>query len=190
MKKAQKGEYGYIDRQKRLRLTVIIAGLIIILADFFTGLAITKTRNNLFTIVAIVLVLPEGKFIATYLTIVKYKSAPKELFDRINSLNLSYTIVYDCLFSTKERIYMVYAAVIGTDFVLCLGKEGCDRKKFESELESFVKDGKGRVKVSLMTENKAFFNRLGQLNTAYKEFDEYEQKSIEVVKKSVLSMCI
>lgn len=190
MNKISKGRAGYIDNQKKFRLIIIIAGLVIILADFFTGLIITGTRNNLFTIVAIVLVLPEGKFLATYLALVKYKSTPKELVDRIESKHLTYSVVYDCVFSTKERIVPVYAAVIGPDFVLCYGSTKGDRKLFESSLEAFVREGRVKIKASLLSEEKAFFNRLEQLSANAQELDDDSRETMDLVRQSVLAMCI
>lgn len=191
MVRIPKGKNGYIESQKKVRLLLCIAGLIIILADFFTGLIITGTRNNLFTVVAIVLALPEGKFLATYLVFVKYKSTPKELVNKVDSKDSKYIISYDCVFSTKERIVQAYVVVIGPDFVLCYSNDkNVDRKQFETNLENFVKAGKVKVKVSLLTEENAFLNRLDQLNSNDKEITDYDRETMEMVRASVLSMCM
>lgn len=191
MKKASKGQLGYIEYIKKIRLILCIAGLIIILADFFTGLIITGTRNNLFTVVAIVLALPVGKFLATYLVFVKYQSTPEIFAKKVNDKNLEYAVAYDCVFSTKEKIVPAYCAVMGPDFVLCYSDDKkADRKQFENNLEAFVKAGKVKVKVTLLTEENAFFNRLDQLKANTKEITDYDRETIEMVRASVLSMCM
>lgn len=195
MGKTPKGQYGYIENQKKTRLLLCIAGLIIILADFFTGLIITGTRNNLFTVTAIVLALPEGKFLATYLVFVKYKSTPKSFFEKLEGKNNKYSIAYDLVFSTKERVVQSYAAVIGPDFVVCYSKDlkleaNQYRKQLETSLEGFVRAGKVKVKVSVLTEENAFFNRVDQLNASDKEISEYDNETIAMVRASVLAMCM
>ena len=191
MEKIQKGQKGYIDSQKKIKLLLCIAGLVIILADFFTGLAITGTRKNLFTVVAILLALPEGKFLATYLVFFKHKSTPEDFIKKVEARNLKYSVVYDCVFSTREKVVPVYAAVLGPDFVLCYtNAANVDRKKFETSLEEFVKAGKVKVKVSLMTEEKGFFNRLDQLSANDGKISDYDKETIDMVKTSVLAMCM
>lgn len=191
MGKIQKGQKGYIDSQKKVKLLLCIAGLVIILADFFTGLAITGTRKNLFTVVAILLALPEGKFLATYLVFFKHKSTPEDFIEKVEARNLKYSVVYDCVFSTREKVVPVYASVLGPDFVLCYtNAANVDRKQFETNLEEFVKAGKVKVKVSLMTEEKAFFNRLDQLAASDGKISDYDKETIDMVKTSVLAMCM
>ena len=59
--KVQKGNFGYIRAQKKKRVLVTIVLFAIPLMIFFTGLAITKTRLNLFTFVAVMGCLPASK---------------------------------------------------------------------------------------------------------------------------------
>ena len=61
MKKVEKGSYGYIQYQKKKRLLVTFILFLIPLVIFATGLIQTKTRLNLFTVVAIVGCLPACK---------------------------------------------------------------------------------------------------------------------------------
>lgn len=191
MKQVTKGSAGYINYKKKINLIIVIAGLIIIAADFFTGLIITGTRNNLFTVTAIVLVLPVGKFFATYLSIARFKSIPEQLYNKIEKLNLKYPVAYDCAMSTPKAMVFVEAMLIGPDYICCYtSDQKADRKYFEEFLEGFVKDGKVKVKVTLLKDEKAFINRLRQLADTITEPDDYTSKTIDMVRTSALSMCV
>ena len=61
MKKAEKGSCGYIQYQKKKRLVVTFILFLIPLAIYATGYIQTKTRLNLFTVVAILGCLPACK---------------------------------------------------------------------------------------------------------------------------------
>ena len=52
MKKAEKGNYGYIKYEKAKRTLITAVMFAIPLIIFFTGLGQTGTRKNLFTLVA------------------------------------------------------------------------------------------------------------------------------------------
>ena len=60
--KIQKGDYGYIKSQQKKRTLYTILALLAPLLVFFTGLYIHRTRNTVFTVVAVVACLPACKF--------------------------------------------------------------------------------------------------------------------------------
>mgnify|MGYP000441196609 FL=1 len=60
--KIQKGDYGYIKSQQKKRTPYTILAFLAPLLVFFTGLYIHRTRNTVFTVVAVVACLPACKF--------------------------------------------------------------------------------------------------------------------------------
>lgn len=191
MKKQEKGKPGYIDSQKKERLIIIVAGLITIVADFVTGLILTKTRNNYFTVVAILLALPVGKTLASYLALFRHHSAPMVLVEKIEAQKLIYPVLYDCVMTSSQKIMGIDAVVIGPDFISAYSRDTqLDKKYFEETLTAFVREGKMQVKVSLFLEEKAFFARLNQLKAHTKALDDAEKERIERVAASVKAMCL
>ena len=61
-KKIRKGDYGYIQSQKKKRVLYTILTFIAPLSVFFTGLFMKGDRNSVFTVVAVVACLPACKF--------------------------------------------------------------------------------------------------------------------------------
>lgn len=59
--KIQKGDFGYINAQKKKRTLITAVLFLIPLVIFFTGLHETGTRLNLFTFVAIMGCLPASR---------------------------------------------------------------------------------------------------------------------------------
>ena len=62
MKRKEKGSRGYIDGQKKKFGIMTAAFFILVAAFFITGLVLCKTRNNILTVMAILMVLPGAKF--------------------------------------------------------------------------------------------------------------------------------
>ena len=56
-----KGEFGYIRNQKKINLIWLAAFILIGVAIFICGYLLTKTRANIFTVIAVLMVLPAAK---------------------------------------------------------------------------------------------------------------------------------
>ena len=190
-KSPSKGEVGYIDYNKKIRLILIICTVVIIAAIFITGLIINNTRNNICTVIAILLVLPLGKQLATYLVMVKHKSTDRQFADKVKSFNFEYDRLFDGIVTSKQKVMKVDAFVVGPDFVCAYSPDKkIDKKHFEEFLVEFIKNGKCKVTVSLIQDEKVFLNRLKQFENKNEELDDYAKETISMVVASVKSACI
>ena len=79
----KKGQYGYLKhRQNHLfRMTLFCAGAVLILAAI--GFLIWHTRFNILMMPAMLCVIPLANFMASYLAVVSYHSAPQERHDAL-----------------------------------------------------------------------------------------------------------
>ena len=57
----EKGEFGYLNYRKKLNLIKMIVSFAVVAAVLIIGFIVYKTRANIFTVAAIVLVLPAAK---------------------------------------------------------------------------------------------------------------------------------
>lgn len=69
----EKGTHGYLDQKRRSATMKIVINLILMAIVFFTGLLLTKTRSNYFTVAAVLMAIPlayfvTGLFSGVYLT--------------------------------------------------------------------------------------------------------------------------
>ena len=66
--KVQRGDFGYIKAKKKKSLTGTLCMAAIGVAIFLTGLFLNKMSNrNIFTVIAILFVLPGAKFLVAYI---------------------------------------------------------------------------------------------------------------------------
>ena len=72
MKKVKKkGEFGYIDQTKILRLLATLALLLVVAVILYTGFLKYHSTQNVFTVMAIVSVIPTAKIAVSYLVVMK-----------------------------------------------------------------------------------------------------------------------
>ena len=79
--KGTKCQFGYINKQKKFQFAMLMLYVLIGVGLFLIGLAVHKTRANLFTVLGILMVLPAAKRVIALVLMVPRKSVEKERFE-------------------------------------------------------------------------------------------------------------
>lgn len=158
MKPIEKGAYGYIDAHKKRQLLKTIIFFLLPIAIFVTGFLTTKTKENYFTIVAVVGCLPACKELVNVLMFWKRRSMPQKLYQEISAHAGELMAAYELLLTTYEATYPILAVVISRNHVAGY-TEVSDRnlKKAEDYIRTVLKDnGISGIQVCLHRELNAF----------------------------------
>ena len=112
MKKVTKGKAGYLaEKKKRLGLQALsefaVVALILII-----GYVITKTRLNIFTVVAIVGCLPAARVLVEFIAMFPYRSIEGKVQREIDAKGALLTRAYDMVITDGEHIMPVSAVAI------------------------------------------------------------------------------
>ena len=170
----EKGEFGYLNYRKKLNLIKMI---------------VYKTRANIFTVAAIVLVLPAAKMAVAYFVVLPHKPADNELKEKVESKSGSLGVYYDLIFSNSKKPIGTQAVVVSDAAVIALTNENnADKKLFETSLKDFMANDSRNVNVTLYNDEKSFLSRVSTL--ALSKDDSTPNMNIEKNAHSLLSMCI
>ena len=101
--KIQKGDYGYIKSQQKKRTLYTILAFLAPLLVFFTGLYIHRTRNTVFTVVAVVACLPACKFAVGMIMMYMQKPMKREDYEQIEKHKKGLTCSYELVISAYEK---------------------------------------------------------------------------------------
>lgn len=106
MKKINKGEPGYLNYKKVFLLTTVLIFVVIVAVFFFTGYIRYKSTKTIFTVLAVLMVLPAAKQFVIYAVIAPYKSVGIEIYNRIYELakENEVCIVSDMVITNQERV--------------------------------------------------------------------------------------
>ena len=106
MKKIQKGEKGYLNYRKLVLLLTVLVLIISVAIFFFTGYIRYKSTKTIFTVLAVLMVLPAAKQFVMYAVIAPYKSADFEMYDSIKAITDSNNvkIIADLVITTQEKV--------------------------------------------------------------------------------------
>lgn len=120
--KIERGDFGYIQARKRKALLGTILMAVIGVAIFVTGLLLNKMSNrNVFTIIAVLFVLPGAKFLVAYIVTFPYQSVSRERYDKVKSaLTENMTLYTDLVITSSEKVMHLDFIAVGNGQVIGL----------------------------------------------------------------------
>ncbi|MBE6022365.1 MAG: hypothetical protein E7231_03910 [Cellulosilyticum sp.] len=107
-------EKNYIGKQKKKYLIQSMIWTILVLGIFITGLCLTGTRSNLFTVMACLLAIVASLFITRFISFNRYKDGDEERAKLLESMQGNYHIYHSsiipCLQGTAYFEHMIVTA--------------------------------------------------------------------------------
>ena len=133
-----KGEYGYFEKNKRTQLLISFVLLFFVAVVFYTGYIRYGSTKNIFTVMAVVSVIPMAKFLVAYIVLAPHRGVDEELYRQVSNIE-GLPFVYDLMLTSQEKIYEVRIAAIRDNSVyLLIEKDRCDGKAAEKYVRSFL----------------------------------------------------
>jgi len=104
--KLERGQYGYLKEKKQKSLFGTLLMVVIGIAIFVTGLLLNKMEaTNVFTVIAICMVMPAAKYFVSYVVLFPYKPMDLETKKRLDSYaKEGDTVLYDVVFTSSEKV--------------------------------------------------------------------------------------
>ena len=102
----ERGEYGYLKQKKQKSLNGTFLMILIGIAVFVTGLLLNKMEaTNLFTVIAICMVMPAAKYFVSYVVLYPYRPTDRETMERLASYAKGGdTVLFDVVFTSSEKV--------------------------------------------------------------------------------------
>ncbi len=168
-----KGEWGYIN-DRRIRVTVITVFMYACaIGIYFLGLKITGTSRNLFTVVAVLGILPASKSLVNMIMFLRFSSLGSERYKKYDEASGDVPLIYELAFTTYEKTYFVEAiACVGNTVAGCyLGKtskgrsHNDDMKALKEHIETVLtNDGHKGFVVKIYDDPDDFIRRVAEMN--------------------------
>lgn len=143
-KKKNKMEYGYISQKKKTLLLQMVGNLAVGVAVFLLGLLLNKGElTNIFTVVAILFVIPAARYLTVWIVLFPYHTASREEYEEVRKLAEGHGLLLtDLVFTSAERPmsldYMVLAGGQAYCYLRPETKEGqkqdADKREKRSKL--------------------------------------------------------
>lgn len=165
MNKVGKGEYGYFKSERKRRLLILIAMLIVPAALIITGVVLNGTIQNLLTVVACVSIIPCAMSLVSVIMVFLHSSLPEEEYKAISSHTGSLLMAYE-LYVTNEKAstYVDACAICGNNVVGFVSDPKADVAFTQDYIKRTLRSAGYAVNVNLMTNREKFIERMDSLN--------------------------
>ncbi len=160
-----KGDYGYYAYEKKTRTAVVCLLFGICLAIYITGLIMTHTNKNMFSLVAILGVLPAAKWATSMIMIMLQKNVDPQVYDETEKIASGLVHGYELCVTAYEGRLSLDAVVVCGDYVSCYSS--AEKGKFEF-METHIRkilhgNGLGNPSVKIFRRFDQFKDRISQL---------------------------
>ena len=150
MSRIEKGDYGYFRNQRQKKLIIMVLLYAMTLVMYFGAKAYFGTNRNLFTILAVLVVLPAAKYTVQFIMLVRAGECSSGVRDEVEQHIGHLSGAYDLYFTSEKKNYnnhpfygqagktrfaLAHNGVIGNDDML---RRSYKLKKTKIETDSYI----------------------------------------------------
>ena len=192
-KRLEKGTYGYMDRLKMWEWKKSALMLAIPVLVFLIGWAVMKTRLQVVTVIAVVGCLPGCNEVVHAIMASRYHSMDKKLYEEVEAARGDRMALYENVFTTYDKNYVVDCIIIsGREVLGYSSEEKTDAKAAETHLTTILKQNSYKQNVKIMKNREAYLTRVKELASGepeevpFREDDRYPGLSRDEIVKYLL----
>ncbi len=193
MQTIKKGSYGYIDSHRKAQMLKTLLLFALPLSIFAIGFVTTGTKNNYFTIIAVVGCLPACKELVNVIMFWKRRSMPRELYEEIESHAGGLETAYELVITTYEKAYPLHSVVFcGNEAAGYTTRRDVEAEKVENHIASVFRQNGLEIYVKIFKDLSGFLERVDALAAEerqalpFGEDERYPGMSREQVARELL----
>lgn len=192
MKKVSKGQYGYLAYCKKRTLTNTLVYAVICIAVYIVGLLLNHmSRQNIFTVIAVLGVLPMVKQMVGFVVVFPFHNLEKKVYDDAEQkLPEGMELMADLVITSSEKIMHLDLLTVGNHRVIAVLGDG---KQDISYVREYLSNGIANwgtdYKVQIVERHKAFFQEMERISEIAPCTDE-EQEELDNVKSYLRSLIV
>ena len=182
----KKGTYPYLKKAPVYQGLMTIGLLILPVGLFFIGYSITKDFKNLFTVVAVVGMLPAAKSIVSFIIFLraeKYSVKP-ELHERAAKFEGQGAYIgYDYFLTSYSVNYPLPVAAVGKRCLIALsGNTAVKSTDYEDHIKEYLTKNEIKdITVKVFDKEERFLDRLSELAASSDELSEDEARAFALL---------
>ncbi|MCI8660133.1 MAG: O-linked GlcNAc transferase-like protein [Lachnospiraceae bacterium] len=166
----EKGEYGYRDSSRRMRIGITSILVAAILAQVGARFLVREqAAKNILTVMAILTVLPMANMASPLLASWRYRTPPEAFHQKMMAYEGKCVLLYDLILTTKEFVLPMDAIAVhpGGVYAYCTAGR-VDLAKAEKSLNDLFSASHLEPCVKVFGEERSFLKRLDSLKAAEK----------------------
>ena len=173
----EKCTLGYLTKRKKAEILWIVFFVVLGVAIFLTGYLWSGVRANIFTVMAVLLVLPAAKHLVALIAMYRKKGVTKERYDKVKEAAGQAVLYTDYVFTSTEKIMHLDFLLVKNGNVLgVIAKSKQDVPYLKQYLTDVVKKTAPSYHVRLFESDEKLISHLQRLTQ--EEASENSEKSL------------
>lgn len=163
-------------------LTILMFG--IAFGIFVLGLVLNNfEKSNLFSILAVLMVLPSTKVLISFLILIPHTSVSKKEYDEVlASVSEGVTVLTDVVFTSSEKVMKLDFIIMDDHFMIGYTSHKEKRRDMEQYLSEGVRKRGYNYQVEILDDFERFKNRITKLHLEDSQKDNNYKETLEYVK--------
>lgn len=180
-KKIRKGDYGYLLHQRKIEIgkTTLLFAISIVI--YIAGYLTAGSRENLFTVVAVLGMLPASKSMVSMIMFLRFSTGSRLVYEKVSENIGEVPVFYDSVITTTQKSYPVNVFFCHAGNLCGYSeKENLDVKTVEKHIREMLSNNQIKdVSVKLFTNLDAYLGRLASV----KEIETKQENNGDGVTK-------
>lgn len=166
LSRSLKGTYGYLKAQRNFEIIKTVVLFAMALGIFLIGYITLGTKKNLWTVFAILGMLPACKSLVGVIMLLRFKSLSKDVYAKYSNAVGDLPTLYENVITTNEKSYFVPVICCegNTLIAFCSLKSASDTKKITDHINLVMKNAGHKVTVKIFDDESAFLRRAAEMN--------------------------
>lgn len=199
--KIRKGDFGYIQTQKKKMLLITVALFAVPLFIFFSAWIYHGTRMTVWTVITTVGCLPACKSLVSLILLLRSPSMDEALYKEISAHAGNLVMSYEMYMTFYEKSAFIDAfAVCGNEVVGYSSDPKINVEFMAAEAQKIVRKNGYKVNVRILKDLRPYLERLDSMNAHKASLEEgikfipderYPELSRnELIKHTILAICL
>ncbi len=178
-----RGTFGYIKKQRRFEIIKTIILFVMAFGIFFIGLATLHTKKSLWSVFAVLALLPACKSLVGVIMFARFDSLGEEVFRKYVSAVGKLPTLFENVITTKEKAFYIPVICIKDGNVTAFrdNKKG-DNKALKEHMESVLSAAGHKATFFIFDDEEAFLSRAVQLSSGYEGPGTREEQIATTIK--------
>ena len=185
--RANRGTYGYIRKQTIFEIIKTIVLFAMALGLFLIGYLTLGTKKSLWSVFAILGMLPACKSLVGVIMLLRFRSVSADSYAKITNIIENLPVLFENILTTSETSFYIPYIIYSSSTLCIFCNDNKDRiKKLSSHFDTVLsKGGHKDITFKIYTDEDDFLKRCEQLRAIMKDDDAARSRSVFATIKAV-----
>ncbi len=169
VERSLKGTFGYVRKQRNFEIVKTLVLYAMAFGIFFIGLFTLGTKKSLWSVFAVLALLPACKSLVGVIMLARFKSLTDGEYERYSQAAGDVPALYENILTTGERTFFVPVICIAGGCVTLYYPDKKDETELRDHIVHVMTNAGHNVTVKVFTDEDAFVTRAGELRKKYKD---------------------